>query len=140
MQNETEIIIGKSESRDRKIVVMDSLSYLDETNNGDVVVAGSHCGASAAEYVTENFRLCGVILNDAGKGKEDAGIAGLDVYERAGVPAAAMDAFTARIGDGLDGYESGRISAMNKKAESYGVKRGMPAKEAAILMFNGGKQ
>lgn len=121
----------------RKVVVIDTVSYLDETNNGNVVVAGSHCGSSAARYVIENFNLNGIILNDAGKGKEDAGIAGLEIYERAKVPAAAIDNFTARIGDGLDCYEYGIISAINKKAEQCGIKPGIAAKKAAQLMING---
>lgn len=118
----------------KKIVIMDTVSYLDESNNGDVVIAGSHCGASAAEYVIKNSKLAGIILNDAGKGKENAGIAGLEVYEKAGMPAAAVDALTARIGDGLDTYESGVISALNNKAEKCGAKIGMTAKETVDLI------
>ncbi|MBI5187576.1 MAG: hypothetical protein HZA07_00665 [Nitrospirae bacterium] len=118
------------------IVIVDSISCLNESNNGDVVVCGSHGGISAAEYVVNRFRLNGIIVNDAGKGKGSAGIAGLQVYERIGIPAAAVDTFTAMIGNGLDNYECGIISAVNKPAEDCGVKIGMSAKDATLIMFN----
>lgn len=115
---------------------MDTIAYMDKSNNGDVVVCGSHGSISAAEYVVERFKPCGIIHNDAGKGKENAGIAGLKIYETIGIPAAAVDAFTARIGDGLDCYEQGIISAINKSAGDCGVKIGMSAKDAALIVFN----
>ncbi|MBI3585397.1 MAG: hypothetical protein HY096_15780 [Nitrospinae bacterium] len=118
------------------IVIVDSISCLNESNNGDVVVCGSHGSISAAEYVVNRFRLNGIIVNDAGKGKENAGIAGLQVYERIGIPAAAVDTFTAMIGNGLDNYECGIISAVNNLAGDCGVRVGMSAKDAALMMFN----
>src|SRR5437762_477770 len=121
------------ESNGTRIVIMSSLSELHENNKDDVVVCGSHGGASAAQYAL-GFKPKAVIVNDAGRGKEDAGISGLAVYEEAKIMAAAVDAFSARIGDGHDSYNSGVISAVNDRAKQAGVRVGMAARDAALIM------
>ena len=47
------------------------------------------------------------------------------------IAACTVDAATARIGDGPDAFEHGRISHANAHAAHLGVKAGMPCKEAA---------
>jgi hypothetical protein len=123
------------ESNGTRIVIMSSLGELHESNADDIVVCGSHGGASAARHALR-FKPKGVIVNDAGRGKDDAGIAGLPVYETAGIMGAAVDAFSARIGDGLDSYNSGVVSAANDRAKRAGVKVGMAAKDAARIMHS----
>ena len=86
-----------------RIVLMDSISYISQDNIGDVIICGSHGGKPAAEHAVK-FKPKGVIFNDAGKGKEDAGISGLNSLDRAGIMGAAVDTFSARIGEGLDSY------------------------------------
>ena len=117
-----------------KIAIMDSISYITEEERGQVVVCGSHGGLPAAEYAIK-YGVKGAIFNDAGRGKEDAGIAGLRLLDEHGIMGATVDTMTARIGDGMDSYESGIISYVNKNAEKAGVKVGMKAKEAAMLML-----
>ncbi len=116
------------------IIVMDSVAYMDESQKGNIIVCGSHGGESAAMHVLK-FKPGGVIFNDAGKGKDNAGISGLNLCDEAGVSAATVDAFSARIGDGMDTYESGIVSAVNQKALLCGIEIGMPAKEAAWRML-----
>lgn len=118
------------------IVVMDSVAYMNESQKGNVIVCGSHGGESAARQVLR-FNPSGVIFNDAGKGKEDAGISGLKLCDEAGIPAAAIDTFSARIGDGMDTYESGIVSAVNDEAVKCGISVGMAAKGAALKMLRG---
>jgi hypothetical protein len=122
------------ESSNGRIIIMDSIAHINDENEGDVIVCGSHGGTSAAEHAVR-FKPKGLILNDAGKGKENAGITGLDSLNRAGIMGATVDAFSARIGDGLDCYNSGVISALNEKANQAGIKIGLPAKEAALIML-----
>ena len=40
------------------------------------------------------------------------------------------------MGDGMSTYEDGIISAANSLAEACGVRVGMPAREAALLLVN----
>ncbi|MBI4619452.1 MAG: hypothetical protein HY739_04735 [Desulfobacterales bacterium] len=121
------------ESKEGRIVIMDSVAYLTKENEGDVIVCGSHGGRSAAEHAIK-FRPRGIIFNDAGKGKENAGIGGLTLLDENGIMGATVDTMSARIGDGSDTYESGIISAVNNKAEKVGIRIGMQAKEAAMIM------
>jgi hypothetical protein len=122
------------QSGERRIIVINSATSLDESNRNAVVVFGSHCGLNVGEYVA-NLRVQGVIGNDAGKGKDNAGIAGLKVLERYSIPAAAVSTMSARIGDGTSTYEEGVISAANETAKGLGIIFGMLAKEAADKMF-----
>ena len=74
--------------------------------------------------------LAAVVLCDAGIGRERAGVAGLAVLASHQVPAAAIDANSARIGDGCDCHDNGMISVANTAAEACGVVPWMPAAEA----------
>ena len=71
--------------------------------------------------------------------KENAGIASLPRLDEEGIMAAAVDRMSARIGDGEDAYESGRISRVNEKAAEAGVEVGMSTKEAAMRMLRHGQ-
>ncbi|MBI4745919.1 MAG: hypothetical protein HY786_05110 [Deltaproteobacteria bacterium] len=124
------ILSGLSNS----VVAMDSVAYMDETQKGNIIVCGSHGGESAARQLLR-FNPGGAIFNDAGKGKDNAGISGLALLNEAGITAATVDAFSARIGDGMDTYESGVISAMNREAALCGITVGMRANEAAKRML-----
>ena len=127
-----------SDPNNGRIVIMDSIARIAAENEGDVIVCGSHGGKSAAEHALK-FKPKGLIFNDAGKGKDNAGIGGLDSLDTAGIIGATVGTFSARIGDGQDSYHSGVISAVNNKARELGIKIGIPAKEAASIMlaYNG---
>ncbi len=122
------------ESSNGRIVIMNSIAHITDENEADVIVCGSHGGRSAAAQAAK-FKPKGLIVNDAGKGKDNAGIGGLDRLDQAGIMGAAVDAFSARIGDGHDSYNSGVISAVNKIARDAGIKIGTPAKDAALMML-----
>lgn len=101
------------------ILVMDSITKLAANAAGSVAVAGSHGGVYAA-YLAARGKLRGVILNDAGIGLEEAGIAGLGYLDALGIAAAAVDYRTARIGDGADMMARGIISRVNAAAAALG--------------------
>jgi hypothetical protein len=122
------------ESNNGRIVIMDSIARISDENEGDIIVCGSHGGRSAAEHAVK-FKPKGVILNDAGRGKENAGMAGLEILDNDGIMAATVDAMSAKIGEGLDSYNSGIISAVNERARQGGVKIGISAREAALKML-----
>lgn len=52
-----------------------------------------------------------------------------------GILGVTVDCMTGRIGDGVDNYMSGIISAINSKAKAAGVRVGMVVVEAASLML-----
>jgi hypothetical protein len=121
-------------SRGGKIVLMDSIAYIKAENDGDVIVCGSHGGKSAAEHAAK-FKPKGVIFNDAGMGKENAGISGLSILDGEGIIGATVDTMSARIGEAADCYASGVISAVNNTAIGVGINTGISAKEAALKMI-----
>ncbi|MCR2157809.1 hypothetical protein NSX53_23745, partial [Salmonella enterica] len=79
---------------------------------GRVVIAASH-GGSYAAYCAARGRVRAVVLNDAGVGWQQAGIAGLDELQQWGVAAATADYRSCRIGDGADMARHGIISHVN---------------------------
>jgi len=121
-----------------QVVAMDSASSLTDGDAGCFLVAGSHGSAMAARLIMP-WAPRAVILNDAGGGIDGCGTAGLAVFQAMGVPAAAVDCFSARIGDARDMIGHGRISALNALARAAGVGPGdgvlqaMDAMAGAVL-------
>lgn len=113
-----------------KLIVVDSVTRVGPGTTDAIVVSGSHGGLVAIEYASA-AGVRALIVNDAGVGKDQAGIAGLEAADAWGLPVAAVDAATARIGDGADTYASGIISHVNVAAAGAGVQVGMTAREAA---------
>jgi len=99
-----------------------------------VLVTAGHTGRSAVPYLLK-VRPFGFICSDGGKGRDEAGVAGLAMVEAHGLAGATVDARTARMGDGLSSYRDGTISAANMLALAAGVQLGMPAAQAASLLL-----
>lgn len=114
-------------------LVLDSVTRMDDSYRGKVLVAGSHGGVYAA-YLAALGRLRGVILNDAGVGKEDAGIGGLAYLDEAGIAAATVGHRSARIGDGADMMRRGVISHVNTRAAALGCAVGMSCADCAARL------
>jgi hypothetical protein len=95
-----------------------------------VLVAGSHGGIIAA-YLGAKAGAHALVLNDAGPGKDRAGIAGLFHLEAIGMAAAAVDCMSARIGNGADMLARGIVSHANVYAALCGVAAGQSCLEAA---------
>ena len=102
---------------------------------GQVLVAGSHGGIIAA-YLGAKAGAHALVLNDAGLGKDRAGIAGLFYLEQIGMAAAAVDCMSARIGDGADMLARGVVSHANLQAAFCGVLQGQSCREAAARLRN----
>jgi hypothetical protein len=118
-----------------RVVLLGSMSFADATNTGDVLCAGSHAGRVNAAGLLERVRPRGAIFNDGGMARGRSGVGGLALLDEAGVPAAAVAAASARIGDAASTYETGVISAANRAARRRGVAIGRPAREAARAML-----
>jgi hypothetical protein len=115
---------------DVRVVAMDSISYIDETEHDAVVVSASHGGTSSGEYATRHPAVM-VIFNDAGVGKDEAGTQALKMLDALDVPAATVAHTSARIGDASDTWQNGLVSFVNQAAEAVGVKPGMSVPDAA---------
>jgi len=117
------------ERGDRKVILMDSISHVDAGDAGHIVVSASHGGASSGEYASRH-RLAAVFFNDAGVGKDGAGIAALGMLERAQVPAGTVSHLSARIGDAGDMWQNGVLSHLNASALRSGLRSGERLQDA----------
>lgn len=114
-------------------LILDSVTHLTAEHRGRAVHCASH-GGTYAGYYAAKMGIGAVILNDAGIGRERAGLGGVLLLEALGVPAAAISHRTARIGDGADGVARGRLSFVNAPAARIGLGAGMACREALDLL------
>jgi hypothetical protein len=112
------------------IVTADSITRIGAEAQDAVVVNGSHGGLYAA-YLAAKLGVAAAIFNDAGIGRDRAGVAGLDYLAELGVPAAAIGHMTARIGDGADMLARGVVTEANPPAVALGCRAGMACRDAA---------
>ncbi len=115
------------------ITVTDSITFLNENNAGDIVVCGSHGGVSAGHYA-QKHSLKAVFFNDAGIGKNNAGIKGLDDLNDAGIIACSVDCMSAEIFNGQDTLDNGIITVCNQLAKAKNIREMMTVKEAIKLI------
>jgi uncharacterized protein YunC (DUF1805 family) len=111
------------------ITVTDSITFLNKDNAGDIVVCGSHGGVSAGHYA-QKHHLKAVFFNDAGIGKNNAGIKSLESLSDAGILACTVDCMSAEIFNGQDMLDNGIITVCNQLATSRNIKVKMTVKEA----------
>src|SRR4051794_36498950 len=112
------------------ILAVPSVTKLPPTADGAVLVGGSH-GAVYAAYLSAKAGARAAIHNDAGIGRDEAGVSGLAWAQAQGMAMAAVHAGSARIGDGADMLRRGVISRANPLAADCGVQIGQAAAEAA---------
>lgn len=113
-----------------RVILVDSITRIEPQDAGSVVVSASHGGTSSGGFALE-VPLALVFFNDAGVGKDGAGIAALDMLEQHGVPAACVAHTSARIGDALDTWENGVVSHANASALRAGIAPGEQLMAAA---------
>jgi uncharacterized protein YunC (DUF1805 family) len=119
------------------VLVADSITRVGTDAAGGVVINGSHGGIYAA-YLAAKLRVAAAVFNDAGVGRDEAGIAGLDYLAGLGIPAAAVGHETARIGDGSDMMARGLITHANSQAIALGCHAGMACRDAAAALQQAG--
>ena len=100
-------------------LVVDSATRLEADARDAVVVCGSHGGMYSA-WLAARAGVRAIVLNDAGIGRHQAGIAGLHWLGSLEIPAVAIDYRSARIGDGADMLASGVVSMANEVAARQG--------------------
>ncbi len=115
------------------IVTAASATKLPPEADGGVVVCGSH-GAVYAAYLSAKAGARAAIHNDAGIGRDEAGIGGLAWAQAHGMAMATVLCTSARIGDGPDTLRRGVIGRANALAMACGVEAGQSAATAARLL------
>jgi hypothetical protein len=115
------------------IYFADTITKLTSEAAHAVVVSGSHGGVYPA-YLAAKALAHGVILNDAGVGKDAAGIGSLAYLDALGIPGATVSHLSCRIGNTEDMRERGIVSHCNALAAALGVKVGDTCLAAAALL------
>lgn len=118
-----------------RVIAMDSITKLTEEDEGAIVVSASHGGVSSGEFALE-VPLKLVFFNDAGVGKDNAGIAALEMLQARGVAAGTIAHTSGRIGDSKDMWENGEVSHVNAAAEALGLEPGMQVHSALTSMVS----
>ncbi|MDB5590303.1 MAG: hypothetical protein JWR86_828 [Enterovirga sp.] len=126
-------VAGPGATRVSDIILADTVTKLSDVHRGCVLVCGSHGGVYAG-YCAAKGGVRAVILNDAGIGKDRAGIGSLAFLDRIGLAAATADTRTCRIGEAGGMLDDGSISHVNAAAAALGCAAGQSVAECAALM------
>jgi hypothetical protein len=118
------------DGNDGPVLLLDSIAEILPDDAGWLVISGSHGGVSAAQFAIA-VPLRGCFLNDAGLGKDDAGIAGLELLT---YPAAAYSHMSARIGDAADAWANGRLTHINDAGRAAGLRAGLSVQDAVRML------
>lgn len=119
--------------RRARVLLMDSITKVTGEDCDQIVVSASHGGASSGEFALE-VPLMAAFFNDAGIGKDKAGIAALAMLQERGVAGGTVSHDSARIGDSQDMWDNGFVSHVNECARGLGVLPGQPLKAALIRL------
>jgi uncharacterized protein YunC (DUF1805 family) len=118
-----------------RVMVADSLSYFEHQPwLDDVAVGASFAGAPTAAMAMRRG-VKAWIAHEAGPGKDDAGVSGLPLAQRFGIPAAAIATMSAGLSRGMT-LITGTVSRANEAAMALGVRPGQSGGEAAKLLLN----
>lgn len=110
------------------LLLVDSVTEAPRHGSGHVVVTGSHGGRSVVGHVLQAApRL--VVFNDAGTGKDEAGIAALPLLQAQGIAACTVAHDSARIGDAHSTFDDGIVSHANAAARALGARPGLKLRE-----------
>jgi hypothetical protein len=110
------------------LLLVDSITEAIGRGAGAIVVSGSHGGISAGRFALEaGVRLA--VFNDAGVGRDEAGIAALPLLQAQGIAACAVSHRSARIGEAQSSLADGVISHANPAAEALGASPGLRLKD-----------
>lgn len=119
-----------------RVMIMDSITKVTPEDAGTYVVSASHGGASSGEFALE-VPLKAAFFNDAGVGKDDAGIAALAMLQDRGVAGGTVSHTSARIGESQDTWDQGVVSHVNERARALGIVPGQRLQDALLRLVRG---
>lgn len=114
----------------RRVVGCDSICLISADDVGHVLVIGSHSALHAGPPSALPVDAIAAFFHDAGSQGESEGISRLPVLNQRGIAAAAVNCFSARIGDAQSMYHSGVLSYCNQIAQTWGWQKGMTVRDA----------
>ena len=103
--------------------IVDSITQLGPQDEGCVAVSGSHGGLSSARYALAVRPLLS-IFNDAGIGKDEAGLAALRFLEERLLATCTVSHDSARIGEAQSTLDNGIVNHLNLQARALGLAPG----------------
>ena len=112
-----------------RLVCADSIGMIEPEDAGDIVVTASHgalSGGRPDNAVAPDVFAC--FFSDGGVGMDGAGIARLAPLDARNIPAGAVSADSAPIGDARALYHGGILSHVNQAASRLGAHPGMTLK------------
>ena len=115
--------------------VVDSITEHGPADGGCIAVSGSHGGISSGRYAAAARPLLSV-FNDAGGGKDAAGLAALAALQSQGLAACSVSHLSARIGEAHSTLNDGIISHVNALAAALGVAPGQRCRQAVDSIQN----
>jgi hypothetical protein len=114
---------------------LDSASLVLPEHRHAIVLTGSHGGLLGGKAETAlKYDVRAALYNDAGIGKDMAGVSRLPALDARGIAAATVSAASARIGDARSTYEDGIISRVNERAAALGMREGITAREFVVRL------
>lgn len=110
----------------KKVLGLDAAPFLQPEDAGEIAVTGSH----AALFRGQPDGVIGpdvfaIFFNDAGLGKDGAGIKRLPTLDERGIIAGTVSAYSAPMGDSRTIYNDGVLSYVNECARKAGATPGM---------------
>ena len=115
--------------------MVDSITELQPADAGCIALSGSHGGLSSARYAIA-ARPWLSVFNDAGVGRENAGIAGLDALQAAGLAALTVSHTSACIGQAASTLHDGIVSHCNPQALALGFETGKALADQLDIITN----
>lgn len=122
-----------------RVWALDSASLAGPHDDGTVLVTGSHGGLPGGDPA--RALNCAPVLaafNDAGVGKDNAGIGRLGPLDDRSVAAVTVSAASARIGDGVSTVEDGVLSYVNDAAARLGATVGTRLQSLVVRLLRDG--
>ncbi len=107
----------------RILKLVDSITQLGPHDAGCIAVSGSHGGISSAQYALAAKPHLS-IFNDAGIGKDKAGLAALEFLQGHALAACTVSHSTACIGQANSTLQSGVVNHCNLLARELGIGAG----------------
>ena len=122
----------------RRVVAVDTIAHVKPEDQGQIIMTGSHGGISSGEYAGR-VPIAAVFFNDAGIGKDEAGTASLPYLEKLGIIAGTVSHDSAFIGNAMETWNSGVITALNPLAVKAGFLIGEPVQSAVRRVYAEGR-
>jgi hypothetical protein len=119
-----------------KVICLDAAPMLAPDDAGAIAITGSHAALFRGRPDgVISVPLRAVFFNDAGVGKDGAGITRLPDLDGRGIIAGAVSAASAPIGDARAIYRQGLLSHFNALAGAAGARPGMPLRDFVAMLI-----